>query len=107
MIEKVEQKDPRFKNLEKKVGVFVFIVIVMLTAIFFFMGKERGIFTKKYAIFFNVDSGSGFMEGMPVKLPYMALIDTVPLTFISPPWQSAHVFLLKCTLFWNSFTCLE
>lgn len=67
-IEKAEQKDPRFKNLEKKVGVFIFIVIVMLTAIFFFMGKERGIFIKKYAIFFNVDSGSGFMEGMPVKL---------------------------------------
>lgn len=64
----IEQKDPRFKNLEKKVGMFVFLVVVMLLAIFFLMGKERGIFTKKYHLFFIVDSGSGFIEGMPVKL---------------------------------------
>jgi phospholipid/cholesterol/gamma-HCH transport system substrate-binding protein len=63
-----EQKDPRFKNLEKKVGIFVAIVFVMLLAIFFLMGKERGIFTQKYTLFFTVDSGSGFIEGMPVKL---------------------------------------
>ncbi|MBI3753620.1 MAG: MCE family protein [Deltaproteobacteria bacterium] len=65
---KIEQKDPRFKNLEQKVGIFVSLVMVMLAAIFFFMGKERGIFTKKYHLYFVVDSGSGFMEGMPVKL---------------------------------------
>lgn len=65
---KIEQKDPRFKNLEKKVGIFVSIVVVMILAIFFFMAKERGIFTKKYHLFFIVDSGSGFIEGMPVKL---------------------------------------
>ena len=63
-----EGKDPRFKNLEKKVGIFVSIVFIMLLAIFFFMGKERGMFTKKYTLFFAVDSGSGFIEGMPVKL---------------------------------------
>ena len=63
-----EGKDPRFKNLEKKVGIFVSIVFIMLLAIFFFMGKERGMFTKKYTLFFTVDSGSGFIEGMPVKL---------------------------------------
>lgn len=66
--DKIKQKDPRFKNLEKKVGIFVSIVIVMLLSIFFFMGKERGIFIKKYHLFFIVDSGSGFIEGMPVKL---------------------------------------
>ncbi len=65
---KAGQKDPRFKNLEKKVGVFVSIVIVMLLSIFFFMGKERGMFIKKYHLFFIVDSGMGFIEGMPVKL---------------------------------------
>lgn len=65
---KTAQKDPRFKNLEKKVGVFISIVIVMLVSIFFFMGKERGMFIKKYHLFFIVDSGTGFIEGMPVKL---------------------------------------
>lgn len=64
----VEQKDPRFKNLEKKIGIFVCLVLVMLLAIFFFMGRERGIFTKKYTLFLTVDSGSGFIEGLPVKL---------------------------------------
>ncbi|HLA51233.1 MAG TPA: MlaD family protein, partial [Thermodesulfobacteriota bacterium] len=62
------QKESRFRNLEKKVGVFVSIVIVMLLSIFFFMGKERGMFIKKYHLFFIVDSGMGFIEGMPVKL---------------------------------------
>src|SRR3989338_6895849 len=40
----------------------------MLLSIFFFMGKERGMFIKKYHLFFIVDSGMGFIEGMPVKL---------------------------------------
>lgn len=65
---KIAQKDPRFKNLERNVGIFISIVIVLLFVIFFFMGKERGIFTKKYTLFFTVDSGTGFIEGMPVKL---------------------------------------
>lgn len=65
---KTEQGDPRFKNLERKVGIFVFFALVMLLAIFFFMGKERGIFIKKYVLFLTVDSGSGFIEGIPVKL---------------------------------------
>ncbi|MBI5874598.1 MAG: MCE family protein [Deltaproteobacteria bacterium] len=66
--DKIEQKDPRFKNLEKKVGIFVSLVVIVILALFFFMAKERGIFTKKYSLFFIVDSGSGFIEGMPVKL---------------------------------------
>lgn len=65
---KTGQEDPRFKNLEKKVGIFISIVLVMLLALFFFMGKERGIFTKKYTLFLTVDSASGFIEGIPVKL---------------------------------------
>lgn len=65
---KTEQRDPRFKNLERKVGIFVLFALVMLSVIFFFMGKERGIFTTKYLLFLTVDSGSGFIEGIPVKL---------------------------------------
>lgn len=65
---RIEQKDPRFKNLEKKVGIFVSIVVIAIFAVLFSMAKERGIFTKKYHLFFIVDSGSGFIEGMPVKL---------------------------------------
>src|SRR3990172_9412817 len=68
MMSNIEQKDPRFKNLEKKVGIFVFTAFVILAGILFFMGRERGLFIKKYAIFFTVDSGTGFIEGIPVKL---------------------------------------
>src|SRR4030065_214043 len=65
---KTGQRDPRFRGLEKKVGIFVSIAVVTLLAIFFFMGKERGLFTQKYNLFFAVDSASGFLEGIPVKL---------------------------------------
>ncbi|MBI5745614.1 MAG: MCE family protein [Nitrospirae bacterium] len=65
---KTGQKDPRFKNIERKVGIFVFFALAMLLALFFFMGKERGIFVKKYDLFLAADSGSGFIEGIPVKL---------------------------------------
>lgn len=65
---KTGQKDTRFKNLERNVGIFVFFALAMLLVIFFFMGKERGIFIKKYDLFLTVDSGSGFIEGIPVKL---------------------------------------
>ena len=33
-----------------------------------FIGIERGVFTAKYRINFTVDKGTGFFEGMPVKL---------------------------------------
>lgn len=65
---KTGQRDPRFRGLEKKVGIFVSIAVATLLAIFFFMGKERGLFTQKYNLFFAVDSASGFLEGIPVKL---------------------------------------
>ena len=48
MMSNIEQKDPRFKNLEKKVGIFVFTAFVILAGILFFMGRERGLFIKKY-----------------------------------------------------------
>lgn len=62
------QIDQRFKYLERKVGIFVFIAVGILLTTLFFMGKERGIFMKKYVLFLHVESGSDFTEGTPVKL---------------------------------------
>ncbi|MBI5893658.1 MAG: MCE family protein [Deltaproteobacteria bacterium] len=63
-----EEKDPRFKYLEQKVGLFILLVIAGLLAVIFFIGKERELFTARYNIHFIVPSGTGFIEGMPVKL---------------------------------------
>lgn len=65
---KIVEKDLRFRHLEKKVGLFVILAIVGLVGVIFFVGREKDLFTRKYTIYLSVDSGSGFMEGMPVKL---------------------------------------
>lgn len=64
----IEEKDPRFKYLEQKVGLFIVLVIAGLMAVIFFIGRERELFTVRYNIHFIVPSGTGFIEGMPVKL---------------------------------------
>ncbi len=65
---KAIQTDPRFRGLERKVGIFMFIAIAFLLVIVFFMGMEKGLFAKEYNLYITVDSGAGFIEGMPIKL---------------------------------------
>lgn len=67
-MDKLFEKDARFKNLEKKVGIFIILAFIGLLSIILFIGVEKDLFSQKYTIFFLVDSGSGFIEGMPVKL---------------------------------------
>ena len=67
-MEKVFEKDARFRNLEKKVGVFVILAVLGLLSVLLFIGIEKDLFSQKYTIFFRVGSGSGFTEGMPVRL---------------------------------------
>lgn len=68
MKDRIFEKDPRFRHLEKKVGIFVLLTVLGLLAVIAFIGIEKDLFTKKYTVFFKVDSGSGFSEAMPVKL---------------------------------------
>lgn len=65
---KAVQTDPRFKGLDRKVGIFVLIAVAFLLVIVFFMGMEKGLFAKEYNLYITVDSGAGFIEGMPIKL---------------------------------------
>ncbi len=60
--------DPRFRHLEKKVGIFVLLMIVGLMVVIFFVGRERDLFTKKYILYATTESGMGFTKGMPVNL---------------------------------------
>ncbi len=64
----MKETDPRFVNLKRKVGLFFIIAVIGIIATVVSIGIERGIFTAKYRINFTVDKGTGFFEGMPVKL---------------------------------------
>ncbi len=64
----IEQKDPRFRLLELKVGVMAALAVVGIIAVMAAVGMERDLFTKKIRIHFITPSGAGFVEGMPVKL---------------------------------------
>ncbi|TAN61774.1 MCE family protein [bacterium] len=68
MDERLKDKDSRFKRLEIKIGVLVFIAILGIAAIVALVGIKSDIFTKKFVVSFATDSGAGFIEGMPVKL---------------------------------------
>ncbi|MBU4320964.1 MAG: MlaD family protein [Thermodesulfovibrionales bacterium] len=64
----MKETDPRFMKLKGKVGLFFIIAVAGIIATVVSIGIERGIFTAKYRINFTVDKGTGFFEGMPVKL---------------------------------------
>ncbi|MDP2279260.1 MAG: MlaD family protein [Nitrospirota bacterium] len=64
----MKETDPRFARLTGKVGLFFIVAVIGIIATVVFIGIERGLFTAKYKIYFTVDKGTGFFEGMPVKL---------------------------------------
>ncbi|MFQ5587019.1 MAG: MlaD family protein [Thermodesulfobacteriota bacterium] len=64
----IKDRDPRFSHLEKKVGIFVLVVIVGLLVVIFFVGREQDLFSPKYTLYTISESGAGFIRGMPVKL---------------------------------------
>lgn len=64
----ITETDPRFKGLEKKIGIFAAVAIAGFAALIFFIGVDNDLFTKKYQIKFTVGKGTGFSRGMPVKL---------------------------------------
>ena len=64
----MKETDPRFLGIKGKVGLFFIIAAAGIIATVVFIGIERGVFTAKYRINFTVDKGTGFFEGMPVKL---------------------------------------
>lgn len=59
--------DPRFKNLEIKVGLFVVIAVIITVALIIAIGISRDIFTTKVYIDVYTDTGENLAKGMPVK----------------------------------------
>ncbi|MDP1759580.1 MAG: MlaD family protein, partial [Thermodesulfovibrionales bacterium] len=77
----MKETDPRFARLTGKVGLFFIVAVIGIIATVVFIGIERGLFTAKYKIYFTVDKGTGFFEGMPVKLSGFKIgkIDSISL----------------------------
>ena len=63
----MEEKDPRFKSLERKVGMFVILAFVFIIVAFVFIALERELFTSKSILYLIADSGTNIIEGQPVK----------------------------------------
>jgi phospholipid/cholesterol/gamma-HCH transport system substrate-binding protein len=64
----IREEDPRFRNLERKIGIFIATALagILIAALLF--GLQKDFFAKKYSLYFTTDRGTGFTKGMPVKL---------------------------------------
>jgi len=58
--------DPRFKNLELKVGFFILISIAMIFVMMVGFLVTQDVFTKKVKVVFIAKSGQGLSKSMPV-----------------------------------------
>ncbi len=73
--------DPRFKNLEIKVGIFVLFAVATLIAVIIGVGISRDIFVKKIYVSVYTETGDDLSKGMPVKYSGFAIsrVDSVSL----------------------------
>lgn len=62
----LQETDPRFYRLEKKVGVFITAAIILGVLIIIVM--KHDILTPQYTLYFTADKGKGISEGMSVRL---------------------------------------
>lgn len=59
--------DPRFKNIELKVGIFVLFAIVAIIVVVIAMGISKDVFVKKVYIEVYTNTGDDVSKGTPVK----------------------------------------
>jgi len=64
----IREEDPRFRHLERKIGIFIAIACAGALSALIMYGMQKDFFTKKYQLRFTADRGTGFVKGMPVKL---------------------------------------
>lgn len=64
----IEEVDPRFRHLDVKIGLFLALALAACLGAVFYIGAGNDLFTSKYVLHFTVDKGTGFAEGMPLKL---------------------------------------
>lgn len=60
--------DNRFKNIERKVGFFVFLALSAVLGVVLFIVLESDLFTSTFNVRLTAPKGTGFSQGMPIKL---------------------------------------
>jgi phospholipid/cholesterol/gamma-HCH transport system substrate-binding protein len=63
----IEERDPRFIGIERKVGVFIVIALSCIVLSVVLVGLQRELFISKANIYFIADSGTDLIVGQPVK----------------------------------------
>lgn len=63
----MEEKDPRFTRLERKIGIFIVVALSCIVLSVVLVGLQRELFTPKARLFFIADSGTDLVVGQPVK----------------------------------------
>ncbi|NVO00353.1 MAG: MCE family protein [Geobacteraceae bacterium] len=58
----------RFRNLERKVGLFVLTAIIVVIGVVLFIVVENDLFTSTFNVRLTAPKGTGFSIGMPIKL---------------------------------------
>ncbi|MEX2164014.1 MAG: MlaD family protein [Sulfuricaulis sp.] len=64
----LQNEDPRFKGLEKKIGLFVLVAILGVVLTVVSIGYQHDIFSPKIHLNFITESGQDINDGMAVKL---------------------------------------
>lgn len=62
----MRESDPRFSNLERRVGVFLTVSALLVIGAIAVVGVRHGLFTPKTPLVFYAHSGDGLAEGMEV-----------------------------------------
>jgi phospholipid/cholesterol/gamma-HCH transport system substrate-binding protein len=60
--------DSRFRNLERKVGLFVLCALIGILGVILFIVMENDLFKATYNVVLTSPKGTGFSPGMPIKL---------------------------------------
>jgi phospholipid/cholesterol/gamma-HCH transport system substrate-binding protein len=63
----MEEKDPRFRSLERKAGLFVLVAAACIALSVVLIGMQRDLFRTSHRVLLVADSGLNVIVGQPVK----------------------------------------
>ncbi len=63
----MEEKDSRFRNIERKAGVFLLVAAACVALSVVLIGVQRDLFRAKHRVRLQADSGLNLVPGQPVK----------------------------------------
>jgi phospholipid/cholesterol/gamma-HCH transport system substrate-binding protein len=78
----LRDSDPRFKRLERKVGIFVLVALIGVVLTFTGIGIKQELFTPKTRLYLMSDTGQDLHEDMAIKLSGFVVgkVDKIELT---------------------------